>query len=497
MAGLNILVAFFASTIALCQLLRWATRRLLPDRLYQCTASELASSLQLCACCLELRMLVEIGMWGGGYGPDVITTLLFLLFIAHGFTFDKASGNSAVSLQEFLLRDSPLLDTAARLLTQYMGMEAAKVLTKHYWALELTEFHMIQNLMAQDCSSSLQTSVAHGVFVEGLCAFCYHLVLLRFKTTRLAYRVPIAALTVSLLSYAAGSYTAAFFNPTLASSVTFQCSGNTLREYALVYWCGPLAGMMLALFLYQGNIPLLFQRNLLYSQKGKYKTPKAKALHAPKAKATDNLTSPQNRKGSEKKADQDGSKKADQDGSKKASQDGSKKSGQDGSKKADQDRSKKATQDGSKKANQDGSKKAGQDGSKKAVQDGSKKGGQDGSKKGGQDASKKGGQDGSKQGGQNGSKKGGQDGSKKGGQDGSKKANQDGSKKGDQDGSKKAVQGGSKKGGQDGSKKANQDGSKKANQDGSKKANQDGSKKSNQDGSKKAAQDGSRKAAQK
>ncbi|NP_001088119.1 aquaporin 12A S homeolog precursor [Xenopus laevis] len=310
MAGLNILVAFFASTVALCQLLRWASRRFLPDRLYQCTASELASSFQLCACCLELRMLLEIGMWGGGYGPDVVTTLLFLLFVAHGFTFNKASGNSAVSLQDFLLRDSPLLDTVAKLLAQYMGMEAAKVLTKQYWALELTEFHMIQNLMAQDCSSSLQTSVAHGVFVEGLCALCFHLVILRFKSTRLIYRVPIVALTVSLLSYTAGSYTGAFFNPTLAAALTFQCSGNTLTEYSLVYCCGPLTGMVLALFLYQGNIPLLFQRNLLYSQKGKYKTPKTKALQASTAKASDNLKSPQKRKAPEKKAAPDVSRKA-------------------------------------------------------------------------------------------------------------------------------------------------------------------------------------------
>ncbi|XP_018119445.1 aquaporin-12 [Xenopus laevis] len=310
MAGLNILVAFFASTIAVCQLLRWAARKFLPDRFYQCTASELASSLQLCACCLELRMLVEIGMWGGGYGPDVVTTLLFLLFVAHGFTFDKASGNSAVSLQEFLLRDSPLLDTTAKLLAQYMGMEAAKVLTKHYWALELTEFHMIQNLMAQDCSSSLQTSVAHGVFVEGLCAFCFHLVLLRFKSIRLIYRVPIVALTVSLLSYTAGSYTGAFFNPMLAATLTFQCSGNSLREYSLVYCCGPCAGMALALLLYQGNIPLLFQRNLLYSQKGKYKTPKTKAHQSSAAKASDKLKSSQKGKAPEKKAGQDESRKA-------------------------------------------------------------------------------------------------------------------------------------------------------------------------------------------
>lgn len=37
-----------------------------------------------------------------------------------------------------------------------------------------------------------------------------------------------------------------------------------------------LAGMILAVLLYQGHLPRLFQRNLLYRQKSKYRTPKGK-----------------------------------------------------------------------------------------------------------------------------------------------------------------------------------------------------------------------------
>ncbi|XP_075056629.1 putative aquaporin-12B [Mixophyes fleayi] len=297
MAGLNILVAFFVSTVALSQLIRWICKKLLPARIYRCTISELVSSLQLCACCMELRMLVEIGMWGGGYGPDVISTLLFLLYLAHGFTFDGASANSAVSLHEFLLKDCPFIDTIFKLVAQYVGMEAAKFLTKQYWTLELTQFHTIQSMMAEDCSSSLQTTLPQGIFVEALCAFCYHLVLLRFQNTRLLYKVPTTALTISLLAYAGGPYTAAYFNPVLAYALTFDCSGNTLQEYTIVYLGGPLAGMVLALFIYEGNIPRLFQKNLLYSQKSKFRTPKAKTVQL---KASSNA--PSSPKGKEKKS---------------------------------------------------------------------------------------------------------------------------------------------------------------------------------------------------
>ncbi|KAM5164964.1 putative aquaporin-12B [Mantella aurantiaca] len=297
MAGLNIVVGFFISVVALSQLIRWITKKYLPTRIYRCTTSELASSLQLCACYMELRMLVEIGMWGGGYGPDVVSTLLFLLFLAHGFTFNGASANPTVSFQEFLLLDGPFIDTIVKLLFQYAGMEVARFLTTKYWMLELTDFHTIQMMMSNDCSPSLQTSLAQGFFVEALCAFCYHLLLLRFQNSRRVYRIPTMALTVTLLAYAGTSYTAAYFNPILAYALTFDCPGKSLQENSVVYIGGSLVGMVLALFLYKGNIPRLFQRNLLYSQKSRFRTPKTKNVQP---KTSSNKSSPQ--KGSEKKS---------------------------------------------------------------------------------------------------------------------------------------------------------------------------------------------------
>lgn len=45
-----------------------------------------------------------------------------------------------------------------------------------------------------------------------------------------------------MLPPTAGPFTSAFFNPALATSVTFHCSGHTLLEYMQVYWLGPLTG---------------------------------------------------------------------------------------------------------------------------------------------------------------------------------------------------------------------------------------------------------------
>ncbi|NXF97402.1 AQP12 protein, partial [Eubucco bourcierii] len=276
MAGLNVSIAFFSVVVGLCQVLRWLSKWLLSPGAYTCLARELAGSLQLCMSCLELRMLVEIGLWGGGFGPDVVLTLFFLLFAVHGASFDGASTNPTVSLQEFLLLESSLATAVAKLLAESMGTGLGWALTKLYWSWELTQLHFIQNLIASECSSSIHTSLHHAAFVEGACSFLFHLVLLRLQKSHPVYRVPMLAAIATFLTYTAGPSTGAFFNPALATATTFHCSGNSFWDYVQVYWLGPLAGMLAALLLYQGNIPRLFQKNLLYSQKSKYRIPKAR-----------------------------------------------------------------------------------------------------------------------------------------------------------------------------------------------------------------------------
>ncbi|XP_004033505.4 aquaporin-12B isoform X1 [Gorilla gorilla gorilla] len=280
MAGLNVSLSFFFATFALCEAARRASKALLPVGAYEVFAREAVGAVQLGACCLEMRTLVELGPWAGDFGPDLLLTLLFLLFLAHGVTLDGASANPTVSLQEFLMAEESLPGTLLKLAAQGLGMQAACTLTRLCWAWELSDLHLLQSLMAQSCSSALRTSVPHGALVEAACAFCFHLTLLHLRHSPPAYSVPAVALLVTVTAYTAGPFTSAFFNPALAASVTFACSGHTLLEYVQVYWLGPLTGMVLAVLLHQGRLPRLFQRNLFYSQKNKYRAPRGKPAPA-------------------------------------------------------------------------------------------------------------------------------------------------------------------------------------------------------------------------
>ncbi|XP_032336597.1 aquaporin-12B isoform X3 [Camelus ferus] len=242
MAGLNVSLSFFFATFALCQVARRASKALLPRGAYAHFAREAAGAAQLGACCLEMRVLVEIGPWAGGFSPDLLLTLLFLLFLGHRATLDGASANPTVSLQEFLLAEASLPSTLLKLAAQALGMQAAGALTRLFWAWELSDMHVLQNLMDLHCSSALRTAVPHGALVEGSGAFFFHLTFLHLRNTLPVYRVPAVALLVTVMACAAGPLTSAFFNPTLAASVTFHCSGHTLVQYAQVYWLGPLTG---------------------------------------------------------------------------------------------------------------------------------------------------------------------------------------------------------------------------------------------------------------
>ncbi|XP_039084454.1 aquaporin-12B [Hyaena hyaena] len=279
MAGLNVSLSFFFATFVLCQAARRACKALLPAGAYAGFAREAVAAAQLGACCLEMRVLAELGPWAGGCGPDPLLTLLFL---AHGATCAGAAATPTVALQGLLLAEASAPRTLLKLAAQGLGVRAACALTRLYWACELCDLHVLQNLMDPHCSSALRTPVPHGALVEGACTFLLHPALLHLRDSLPACRVPAVALLAAAMAHTAGPFTSAFFNPALATSVTFHCSGHTLLEYAQVYWLGPLTGMVLAVLLYHGRLPRLFRRNLLYGQKNKYRTPRGKLALGPR-----------------------------------------------------------------------------------------------------------------------------------------------------------------------------------------------------------------------
>ncbi|XP_078115784.1 aquaporin 12 [Sander vitreus] len=270
MSGLNASLGYFVAAVIFAALVRTLLKKW-PRFSF---ILEFASSFMLVACRLEVQTIVDVGEWAGGLGPDVTFTILFVVLLTHGVICGDASGNPTLVVLKFLQLEATILPTLLAVAVQFLGAHLAILVAVYYWSLELTDMHMIKNLMARECSTSLLVSVLHGFFTECVCTLFFHLVLLNLRRRPALIRVPLIAVLLTFLSYTARGYTSAYMNPSLSYGLTFHCPGFTFTEYAVVYWLGSLTGMALALVLYMGHIPRIFAKNLIYSQKTRSRVPK-------------------------------------------------------------------------------------------------------------------------------------------------------------------------------------------------------------------------------
>ncbi|XP_068174527.1 aquaporin 12 [Antennarius striatus] len=270
MSGLNASLGYFLSIVIFAALVRTFLRKW-P---WSGFIMEFASSFMLVACWLEVQTIVEVGEWAGGLGADVTVTILFVVLLTHGVICGKASGNPNLIVLKFLQLEATTVPTLLALAAQFLGAQVARLAAIHYWSLELTDMHMIKNLMTRECSTTLMVSLLQGFLTECVCALIFHLINLNLQRRSAFIRVPLIAVLLTFLSFSAKGYTSAYINPSLAFGLTFYCPGFTFKEYATVYWLGSLTGMILALLLYMGHIPRLFSKNLLYFQKTRFKVPK-------------------------------------------------------------------------------------------------------------------------------------------------------------------------------------------------------------------------------
>ncbi|XP_051979530.1 aquaporin-12-like [Xyrauchen texanus] len=273
MSGLNTSLAYFLTVVGAS-----AVGRVLFTRLKQRWSflTEFIAAFALAACRLEVATISEVGQWAGALGPDVAFTILFLALVIHGIIMQGVSGNPAVTITAHLQKEIGVVAAVLSVASQFLGAYLALLVAGKYWEMELTDMHMIKNLMMAECSTSLRATLVQGAFAEAICAMTFYLVHVVLKNRTQLLRIPILAFLLTFFAYAGNNYTSGYVNPSLAFALTFTCPGHTFLEYAVVYWLGPLVGMILALFLYLGNIPLLFNRNLLYSKKARFRVPKGK-----------------------------------------------------------------------------------------------------------------------------------------------------------------------------------------------------------------------------
>lgn len=196
MSGLNASLGYFLGVVIFATVVRLFLKKW-PSFGF---ILEFASSFMLVACWLEVQTIVEIGEWAGGLGPDVTVTILFVVLLTHG-VICGATGNPNLLILRFLQLEATTLSTLLAVAALFLGAHMALLVAGYYWSLELTDMHMIKNLMTRECSTSLLVSLLQGFLTECVCALIFHLIQLNLHRRHALIRVPLIAVLLTFLSY--------------------------------------------------------------------------------------------------------------------------------------------------------------------------------------------------------------------------------------------------------------------------------------------------------
>ncbi|XP_072315999.1 aquaporin-11 [Eucyclogobius newberryi] len=237
-ADVAVSLSLLAGVVLLGDALRRMLRRLARGAL-ETHAAEFVSTLQLCCCAHELRVLSDVGR----IERRLAHTLTYVAAVVHGFTFRGANGNPACTLVHAYHRRLVLDAALRRIACQFTAAAAARAVMPVAWSLGVSRMHVRHRDQDFHCTSPVDAPLVAAA-VELLCAFTVQTAMTRTRNMEEKYRVHALAAVITTVVYTGGPSTGAVFNPALAFSTQFRCDGRSLPEYCLVYWLGPVVGML-------------------------------------------------------------------------------------------------------------------------------------------------------------------------------------------------------------------------------------------------------------
>ncbi|XP_043996961.1 aquaporin-11 [Gambusia affinis] len=252
MADLWVSLGVLAAAVLLCEATRRAAARFLPGVCW-IYLLEAASTFQLCCCTQELKLLAE----SVRLDLSISLTLTYVVTVVHLSTFREATCNPAAALER-VCRGTASGRAAALLIAVQLGAAvAARSFAASVWSLGLSDMHRQHQKFGFRCFDPLGGTVLEAAAVELACAFAVQATAMHIHKLEEKLRVHFFAAVITALVYTGGSISGAVFNPALAFSVQFPCSGHTFLEYCFIYWLGPTLGMASCILLFEKIVPFL------------------------------------------------------------------------------------------------------------------------------------------------------------------------------------------------------------------------------------------------
>nr|XP_043897593.1 aquaporin-11-like [Solea senegalensis] len=215
---------------------------------------EAASTFQLCSCTHEIKLLAE----SGRLEPPLLgPALTYTITVVHLITFQAATCNPIAVVESFCRGSRSGRAAVIVICCQFAAAVAAQFFAGSVWSLGLSDVHVRHQKFGYRCFDPLGGSLLEAAAVELACAFFIQAAVLHLHKVDEKLRVHFIAAVVTALVAAGGSISGAVFNPVLAFSIQFPCSGHTYPEYCFVYWLGPVLGVTSCILLFEKIIPFL------------------------------------------------------------------------------------------------------------------------------------------------------------------------------------------------------------------------------------------------
>ncbi|KAI2798176.1 hypothetical protein RDWZM_001920 [Blomia tropicalis] len=202
--------------------------------------NEIISTIELCADCAELGVVWEVH---GNFGLSIA---LFLLCVWWSKVFGDAEACPCGPVEECFIigRSITSDDILHKLIGQLIGAYLTWKYTTSIWCFHLSEQH--HSLHTSHCQATLFVSPIYGAAIEGIITFISRIVALESENWNSSISIGANSLVTVLLVLFALNTTGGYFNPIMASALTFGCEGNTMTEHLMVYWIGSLIGGLIA-----------------------------------------------------------------------------------------------------------------------------------------------------------------------------------------------------------------------------------------------------------
>jgi len=235
---------YIALSILIAELSRIAINKVVADKpLYRVLCLEFVATAELCAVCFELVIVADV------YGVWVYAVLLFALSLWWAAHWQDAAACPYIHVEDYLDGSSTLQHTVLCCLAELAGGLVIYRYVQFTWDLQLSTSHIAKSVW--ECEADLHVPALQGAVIEGVATMLCRLTTKMIATMEPKYGGSIDAFIATSLVVAAVDTSGGYFNPVLATSLKFNCRGNTASQHFFVYWFGSLAGSALSWWLFQ------------------------------------------------------------------------------------------------------------------------------------------------------------------------------------------------------------------------------------------------------